>query len=108
HTAMTRRHFIVPPAWAWHDHGNLGKEPVVWLDGLDIPIVRFLDAGFAEKSEQASQQPLRPEGDALARYGANMLPFDYEPRPADPTRVVVYPFERTRASLRVTASSCAT
>lgn len=102
-TTMRRGDFIITPAWTWHDHGNLGDQPVVWLDGLDIPIVRFLDAGFAEKSEESSQQPLRPEGDAFARYGANMVPMDYEPRATDPTRVFVYPFERTRASLRAIA-----
>lgn len=98
-TTMRRGDFIITPAWTWHDHGNLGDQPVVWLDGLDIPIVRFLDAGFAEKSEALSQQPLRPEGDALARYGSNMVPVDYRPAAADPTRVFVYPFETTRASL---------
>jgi gentisate 1,2-dioxygenase len=98
-TTMRRGDFIITPAWTWHDHGNLGDQPVVWLDGLDIPIVRFLDAGFAERSERTSQQALRPEGDALARYGANMVPLDYQPKPADPTRVFVYPFERTKASL---------
>jgi gentisate 1,2-dioxygenase len=100
---MRRGDFIVTPAWTWHDHGNPGDEPVVWLDGLDIPIVRFLDAGFAEKSEQASQAPTRPEGDALARYGAGLVPVDYAPQPADPARVFVYPFERTRASLQAIA-----
>jgi len=99
-TTMHRGDFIITPAWTWHDHGNPGDQPVVWLDGLDIPIVRFLDAGFSEKSEQSSQQTLRPEGDALARYGANMVPVDYAPKLADPTRVFVYPFERTRASLQ--------
>jgi len=98
-TTMRRGDFIITPAWTWHDHGNLGDQPVVWLDGLDIPMVRFLDAGFAERSEQQSQAALRPEGDALARYGANMVPLDYAPQPADPTRVFVYPFERTLASL---------
>lgn len=98
-TTMRRGDFIITPAWTWHDHGNLGDQPVVWLDGLDIPLVRFLDAGFAEKGAETSQQPLRPEGDALARYGANMLPVDYAPQPAEPTRVFVYPFERTKAAL---------
>ena len=102
-TTMCRGDFIITPAWTWHDHGNLGDQPVVWLDGLDIPIVRFLDAGFSEKSEQHTQQPTRPEGDALARYGANMVPLDYQPQPAEPTRVFVYPFERTRASLQAIA-----
>jgi gentisate 1,2-dioxygenase len=102
-TTMRRGDFIITPSWTWHDHGNLGEQPVVWLDGLDIPTVRFLDAGFAEKSGQQSQHPLRPEGDALARYGTNMLPMDYAPQPADPTRVFVYPFGRTRASLQTLA-----
>lgn len=102
-TTMHRGDFIVTPAWTWHDHGNLGDQPVVWLDGLDIPIVRFLDAGFAEKSDHTSQPALRPEGDALARYGANMVPVDYAPKPADPTRVFVYPFEQTRSSLKAIA-----
>ena len=102
-TTMRRGDFIITPAWTWHDHGNLGDQPVVWLDGLDIPIVRFLDAGFAEKSAESSQEALLPEGDALARYGANMVPIDYAPKAADPTRVFVYPFERTRASLKAIA-----
>lgn len=102
-TTMHRGDFVITPAWTWHDHGNLGSEPVVWLDGLDIPLVRFLDAGFAEKAEHSTQAAQRPEGDALARYGANMVPVDYQPRPAEPTRVFVYPFERTREALRAVA-----
>src|SRR5262245_40262800 len=98
-TTMRRGDFIITPAWTWHDHGNLGDQPVVWLDGLDIPLVRFLDAGFAEKTEEAVQQPLRPEGHALARYGANMLPVDFQQASSEPTRVFVYPYQRTRAAL---------
>ena len=98
-TTMRRGDFIITPAWTWHDHGNLGDQPVVWLDGLDIPLVRFLDAGFAEKTEQAMQEALRPEGDALARYGSNMVPVDFHQTPSQPTRVFVYPYERTRAAL---------
>lgn len=98
-TTMHRGDFIITPAWTWHDHGNLGNEPVVWLDGLDIPMLRFLDAGFAEKSEAASQAEVRPEGDALARYGANMVPVDFAQSSADPTRVFVYPWKTTREAL---------
>ncbi|MDM0040027.1 gentisate 1,2-dioxygenase [Variovorax sp. J22G21] len=102
-TTMRRGDFIITPAWTWHDHGNTGNEPVVWLDGLDIPIVRFLDAGFAEKSDSDFQAVARPEGDALARYGSNMVPVDFYQEPADPTRVFVYPWERTQASLKAIA-----
>ena len=91
--------FIITPSWTFHDHGNDGADPVVWLDGLDIPLVRFLDAGFAEKSTTKSQADARPEGDALARYGNNMLPLEHAPLPHEPTRVFVYPFARTKESL---------
>ncbi len=39
---------ILTPSWTFHDHGNPGNSPVVWLDGLDIPIVNFFDSSFAE------------------------------------------------------------
>jgi gentisate 1,2-dioxygenase len=99
-TTMRRGDFIVTPAWTWHDHGNPGKDPVVWLDGLDIPIVRYLGAGFMEKQEQVAQQMLMPEGDALARFGNNMVPHDYVPHPTDPARMFVYPYDLARDALR--------
>ena len=98
-TTMKRGDFIITPSWTWHDHGNLGDEPVVWLDGLDIPTVRFFEAGFAEKSEHKSQTPQREEGDSLARYGSNMVPVDFYQQPSDPTKVFVYPYRETRQSL---------
>ncbi len=45
---MSPGDFIVTPAWSWHEHGG-GDEPVVWLDGLDVPLVGFLGAGFREE-----------------------------------------------------------
>ncbi len=43
--------FILTPFWTYHDHGNPGSEPVVWLDGLDIPIVNMFDTSFLERRE---------------------------------------------------------
>lgn len=40
--------FIVTPPWAWHDHGNMGPAPVVWLDGLDTPFAQLFGAHFRE------------------------------------------------------------
>ncbi len=40
--------FIITPAMTWHEHGG-GQGPVIWLDGLDVPLVGFLGAGFREE-----------------------------------------------------------
>jgi len=104
-TTMRRGDFIITPAWTFHDHGNLGDQPVVWLDGLDIPTVRFFDAGFAEKAAEQVQPVARQEGEALARYGSNLLPMDYAPQPTEPTRLFIYPHEKTRAVMQAIAAA---
>ena len=30
---------VLTPGWQWHDHGNTSSQPMIWLDGLDIPTV---------------------------------------------------------------------
>ena len=47
-TTMNPGDFILTPSWTYHDHGNPGDGPMVWLDGLDIPIVNLFDTSFAE------------------------------------------------------------
>src|SRR5512140_2790015 len=61
-TTMHPGDFIITPSWTWHDHGNEGSEPVVWLDGLDIPIVALFDAQFAETYPEETQPVMRAEG----------------------------------------------
>lgn len=39
---------ILTPSWHWHDHGNEGSDPVIWLDGLNLPIFTRLPVNFAE------------------------------------------------------------
>ena len=78
-TPMHYGDFIITPPMAWHDHGNESREPIFWLDGLDIPIVQFLDVSFAEHLDEDEQPISRPVGDSEARYGSNLLPVDYRP-----------------------------
>jgi gentisate 1,2-dioxygenase len=96
--------FILTPSWTYHDHGNPGGDPVVWLDGLDIPITNFFDTSFAERYPDKSQPVARHEGDALARYGSGMLPLEYKaPRPSAP--MVAYSYARSRDALEQMAKS---
>ncbi len=97
-TEMAYGDFVITPPWAWHDHGNLSDEPMIWLDGLDIPMASFFDASFAE-SLDADEQPItRQTDDSQARYGASMLPVDYEQK-GQASPIFNYPYERSREAL---------
>jgi gentisate 1,2-dioxygenase len=97
-TIMQPGDFVITPTWTWHDHGNESDEPMVWLDGLDIPVVGFFDASFAEDLDTDEQSLSRPEGDSLARYGAGLLPVDWKPQgPTSP--LFNYPYARSREAL---------
>ena len=94
--------FVITPSWSWHDHGNETATPMVWLDGLDIPILKLFSASFAEPANADSQSVTRPPGDSPARYGQNMLPVDWRPSgPASP--VFSYPYARSREALATMA-----
>jgi gentisate 1,2-dioxygenase len=67
--------FILTPFWSFHDHGNPGADPVVWLDGLDIPIVNMFDTSFFEKedhhdhdADEAGAPTIRPVESSLMKY----------------------------------------
>jgi gentisate 1,2-dioxygenase len=97
-TYMRPGDFVITPSWTWHDHGNDSDEPMVWLDGLDVPLVALLDAGFMEPGNAEQQMVTKPSGDSLARYGAGLLPVDW--RPETPTSPIFnYPYARTREAL---------
>jgi gentisate 1,2-dioxygenase len=97
-TVMRPGDFVITPSWTWHDHGNDSDQPMVWLDGLDIPLVSFFDASFAQGHDSDSQPLGRPEGDSLARYGSGLMPVDYRGgHRASP--VFNYPYARTREAL---------
>jgi gentisate 1,2-dioxygenase len=101
-TTMRPGDFVITPPWTWHDHGNETDRPMVWLDGLDVPLVSLLDASFAEPGAADVQAVTRPQGDSAARFGNNLAPVDWRPT-AKTSPVFNYPYERTRESLAALA-----
>ena len=97
-TIMREGDFVITPTWTWHDHGNDSKKPMVWLDGLDIPLVAMFNAGFAENGESDEQVVTAPEGTSDAKYASGLLPVDWKPaRQTSP--IFNYPYARTREAL---------
>jgi gentisate 1,2-dioxygenase len=74
--AMRPGDFIVTPGWSWHDHGNEGKEPVVWLDGLDTAFANLFGAHFREEYPEEKQSSWAAADSLLS-----------------------YPYEQTRSAL---------
>ena len=69
---MERGDLILTPAWTWHDHGHEGAEPMIWMDGLDWPVVRSLDAIFYEDYPE-DRHPVVGVGNTRHRYAAGGL-----------------------------------
>jgi gentisate 1,2-dioxygenase len=97
-TQMYPGDFITTPSWTWHDHGNDTQESMVWLDVLDIPLIRMLDASFAQAGSADSQEISRPLGDSNARYANNLFPVDWKPQTRS-SPIFNYPYARSRESL---------
>lgn len=91
--------FIITPSWTFHDHGNQGTDPIIWLDGLDVPIVNLFDTSFAESYGGGDVQPVSViEGDTAARYGANMLPHDHAASGLN-SPIFCYPYQKAKGAL---------
>ena len=102
-TTMAPGDFIITPSWTWHDHGNDGGEPVVWLDGLDIPIVALHDAQFAERHPK----PLRRSRGRKAmpmRAGVEHGAVRARQRCADVARVQLSVREKPRRARKLHAN----
>jgi gentisate 1,2-dioxygenase len=61
---------ILTPNWMWHGHTNESDESIVWMDGLDAPLVRgTFDSAFQEEFETQSQPIMKTDGYTNTRLG---------------------------------------
>jgi gentisate 1,2-dioxygenase len=90
--------FIVTPSWTWHEHRNEGEAPTIWLDVLDVPLIRFLGAGFSEHYPEPTFPTAVPPGDSHFRYGRNLLPVGFR-RGTGASPVFAYPFDYAHEAL---------
>ena len=51
-----RGDLILTPNGTWHDHGNDGSKPVVWIDVLDFPLMEFLDCVWLDETYPGDTQ----------------------------------------------------
>ncbi len=90
---------VLTPSMTWHDHGNEGNEPVIWLDGLDSPVVRYLEVlsmqGHPEKRQAAEELA----GLSERRFGTAGLRPVWGPGNQASSHLLHYRGEAARAAL---------
>ena len=111
---MSRGDLILTPQGTWHDHGNDGSAPAIWVDVLDLPLVAHMgaihfDFAYGEASDPRGEPIARrtqsvriPADHSTNLYGkAGLLPtfIDRERGAGQGTPKYVYPWSETREAL---------
>jgi gentisate 1,2-dioxygenase len=91
--------FILTPSWQWHDHGNETNDTVVWMDGLDVPLTKSLNAMFFEMGKELKASHHKPVNGSQALYGHGKLkPTWTKERPLF-SPLMLYSWEQTMEAL---------
>jgi gentisate 1,2-dioxygenase len=80
---MEEGDLILTPAGRWHGHGN-DTEPIIWLDGLDYPLVQLLQTTTWEAFPKEFQD-IMPDSEASQhRFGAARPAWREDSEPVGP------------------------
>jgi gentisate 1,2-dioxygenase len=90
---------VLTPNWSWHDHANDTDAPMIWLDGLDSPLVRMLESVFYEEFQDERQPLSVTRGLTESKYGTGPLRPAWEDVPAEHSPLMHYPWAATRQTL---------
>lgn len=92
---------ILTPKLTWHDHSNESKEPILWLDGLDFPLVTALHQVMQERYPERRQPIEKNSEEVMEKLGAS-------PREGAPlAEFFHYKWRDTEKSLRALMDSSA-
>jgi gentisate 1,2-dioxygenase len=98
--AMRRGDLLLTPGMHFHEHHNTTDRPMAWIDGLDIPLIRYLDAGFFEFGPDVLSTKDTPSASRNERLWAHpgLTPVGAPARKSSP--LMAYRWEHTDAALR--------
>jgi gentisate 1,2-dioxygenase len=58
---MEEGDLVLTPGWCWHEHVHRGTRPVIWLDGLNSPLHRYLGTAAFEPGPPPSLPEATPD-----------------------------------------------
>ena len=89
---------VLTPNWSWHDHNSSGAEPMVWFDGLDLPLVTALESVFFEAHPDERQAVSGRNLSERLFSGAGLREVG-APSPAAHSPLLRYPWAETDRAL---------
>lgn len=90
---------VLNPPLLWHDHGSDSDERAIWIDGLDIPLTRYLNANFFEHNKNDVQEVNTIRNFSLLKYGSGtMKPAWERDKPVYPP-ISTFKWSRTEQAL---------
>ncbi len=73
---MERGDLILTPSWTWHDHEKESGGPMIWFDGIDVPLMSKLSVSFYEEFQGGQVARSRPDNFSQSSYGHGLVPLD--------------------------------
>jgi len=98
-TIMNPGDLVITPNWTWHDHGNQSGRPIIWQDGLDVPLVNAVDGMFFEAYPYMQQEYTRPVDQSTRAFAQGGLRPTWEKLAKPYSPLLNYTWEQTRETL---------
>ncbi|RSL32337.1 cupin domain-containing protein [Salibacterium salarium] len=103
---MERGDMILTPAWTWHEHKHEGTEPMFWMDGLDVGLVKTMAASFFEPYEEDTYPEAPAENHSTKQFSSGaFVPLGEEKKPGYPSPLFAYKWERAQYLLEEMSKS---
>lgn len=99
--AMSEGDLVLTPNWTWHDHVHNGDEPMIWLDVLDVSLIRKLENTFFDPYPQDVQPVGEQPEKSWREFGSGLLrPVGAAPA-VQHNPLLVYSREQAEAALEL-------
>ena len=95
---MSPGDMILTPSGKWHDHGHEGKDPVVWLDVLDLPLIRNLGPIFLDLYPEDQFPEGHSSGTNRSLFGLGLKPALVADQSVN-SPMFYYPYKEMRPAL---------
>jgi gentisate 1,2-dioxygenase len=93
---MQEHDLVLTPGWCWHEHIHRGMHPVIWLDGLNSPLHRYLGTAVFERGPAETLPETVPD---VAFAAAGMMPAAQPENPRH-SPVFRYPYAPAAAAVK--------